>query len=872
MVSNSNITEAAALAALVAWSVDCPSWQRDALRRLCANATLETDDVDALLLICKMQGQADPLSADHVRDPSASKSVVTLKQLHGTQHVNALAPDERLSFSRSGLTVIYGDNGSGKSGYARVLKKMCRARATGRAENILPNIYDSNPGIPSASIDFIVNGQNKTATWALHQTSDAALSAVSVFDARTASVHVDQTNDVAYTPYPLKLLAALAQSCQTLKERLSLEIKAIEKQTPQAIKEPKCKPTNAVGKLFARLAKATPEEVTSLATLSAVEIERLNQVNANLVADPVRAARQLLTIKTKIEGYVARITTLAGAVSDQSAAAIRDSALAYHAARDAAAVASSVLFKDEPLPIIGTIAWRALWEAARHYSENEAYPDRSFPVVDDHAVCVLCQQDIGADAARRLGSFETFIKDDSKRRETLAKSTYDAKLDSLAAARIALRDVLAIRQCFADELADDQLTDEFRRAVVMALWRLREITRLHASAVLPQYTVPYSPPINSLNTHIADLQQRATAMTAEADSPQRKALIAERDALADRQWLASILSDVVAEIGRLQEIASLQTAIKDTTTNRITSKSTEIADALVTNALRAQFAIEIDRIGVAALAIELKQERSAYGIPRFKVALTRKPDAGVGEVLSEGEHRCVALAAFLAELATTDSKSAIVFDDPVSSLDHMHREAVAKRLVEEATSRQIIVFTHDIAFLFLLDEACSGIEPKPSLLIRSISRGRDAAGYCNNDPPFKARPLADVISAMQSRLDNEKIHQERGNQAEWEKTVRSLQEQLRTSWERAVEETVSPVIKRLSSKVNTPGLILLTALTRQDCEAMRDAFGRCSALLHSEARELNTPLPDVGKIQAEITAIKTWVESIKQRQGAVSPI
>jgi wobble nucleotide-excising tRNase len=101
---------------------------------------------------------------------------------------------------------------------------------------------------------------------------------------------------------------------------------------------------------------------------------------------------------------------------------------------------------------------------------------------------------------------------------------------------------------------------------------------------------------------------------------------------------------------------ALQTAIKDTATNRITTKSTEVAETLVTNALRAQFAKEVARIGVATLAIELKQEKSAYGIPRFKVALTRKPDANVGEVLSEGEHRGVALAAFLVELATIDTK------------------------------------------------------------------------------------------------------------------------------------------------------------------------------------------------------------------------
>jgi len=125
---------------------------------------------------------------------------------------------------------------------------------------------------------------------------------------------------------------------------------------------------------------------------------------------------------------------------------------------------------------------------------------------------------------------------------------------------------------------------------------------------------------------------------------------------------------------------------------------------------------------------------------------------------------------------------------------------------------------------------------------------------------------------MQSRLDNERIHYDRGNQAEWETTVRSLQEQLRTSWERAVEEALGPVLRRLSNKVQTAGLVKLTAITVKDCEEVRDAFGRCSALLHSEARGLNTPLPSPDKVQAEISALKTWVESVASRQKAIKPV
>ena len=99
--------------------------------------------------------------------------------------------------------------------------------------------------------------------------------------------------------------------------------------------------------------------------------------------------------------------------------------------------------------------------------------------------------------------------------------------------------------------------------------------------------------------------------------------------------------------------------------------------------IRSPVSKEIDKLGVASLAIELRKEKPRYGVPYFRVSLMRKPEARVGDILSEGEHRCVALAAFLAELATTEGHSAIVFDDPVSSLDHVHREAMAQRLPDE---------------------------------------------------------------------------------------------------------------------------------------------------------------------------------------------
>lgn len=860
-------TEAEALASILAWSADSPNWQKDALRRLATQATLEEPaEIDELVAICKGDSPAIPLDASHFRDPSRDQGEVYLRQVHGVRHVNALAPDQRLTLHRVGLTIIYGDNGSGKSGYARILKKACRARMPSRVEEIIPDIYDLAPGTPSATIEYSISGRNRACAWQLGQPADAALSAVSVFDSRTANIHVDETNNVAYTPVPLKLLGALAQLCKSVKDKLAAEVTQIKAQTAQSVKSPTCSSTTAVGRLMARLAANTdPAAVERLATLTQAEHDRLAQLTADLAGDPIRAARQLATLKAKVEGHIARLDSLFAAIGDDAVTNLRRLAEDTDTARRAAEAASGALFHDEPLPQIGSDVWRVLWASARAFSDQEAYPDRHFPVTEPGSVCVLCQQELTPVAADRLNRFEAFVRDDSQRRAEAARAAYDDALTAFEDAGFSLTELGNIVATVRDELRQDALALDVRNAILRALWRHRQIGRRPAAALgAPVVTYPRQ----ALTDQVADVETRANALSTEAGSPARAALLAEKTELSDRQWLGGIKADVLAEIDRLKQIARLELAQRDTATNRITTKSTEIAQELVTDALRAQFAREVASLEIAGLAVELRQQSSAQGVPRFKVALTRKPTAAVGQVLSEGEHRCVALAAFMAELATTENRSGIVFDDPVSSLDHMHREAVAKRLVTEAARRQVIVFTHDLAFLFELNRAADDVQPKPQVAISSVSRGAEKAGFCRTEPPFKARRVADITASLSNQLANERYHFDQGNQDEWRKTVKSIAGALRDTWEIAVEEVVGHVIRRLSNEVKTLGLVKLTAITVPDCESMRDGFGRCSELLHSAAAALNRPLPRPEALSAEIDALSTWADGLRQRQAA----
>jgi energy-coupling factor transporter ATP-binding protein EcfA2 len=860
--------EVAALADILRWSMDLPAWQRDALRRLCGQTTLDAIDITALVSICKGLDNAVPLDASHIRDPAGSHATVSLGALHGLSNVNALAAGERLSFGKTGLTIIYGHNGAGKSGYARVIKQLCRARSP-KGDAILPNIYAAATGTPAANVDFYIGAQKRSASWTQGRAPDAMLSAVSVFDSRTASIHVENTNDLAYIPLPLRILAGLAQACQEVKAQLSAEAKALVEKTPAVLSKPECKPDTAVGKLVGALSGRTkPEDVENLVLMTAEEETRLQILNLDLASDPARTVRQLQGQETRIKALIQRLERLGFAVEKESQTSLADAYTRLATARSAAAAASAGLFADEPLPEIGSHVWKLLWEAARNYSRVAAYPERSFPVTGRGANCVLCQQPLTEQASKRLSSFEAFVQDESKHREQEAADAYSEKLNEMSAHNIGMKDLAAIIALIQDDIGQEELAIALRRAMLRQAWRLRAILRNHALPDPPDIPPVVAIPVDPLRAVLEGIATRIDALQSEVNSPQRTALIAERDVLADRKWLGWLKDDVLAQIDRLKAKEAIEKASKDTATNKITTQSAHIAQALVTNRLRGRFAIEVDKLGVAGLAIELQQAKTTAGVPFFQVRLINKPSESVGKVLSEGEHRCVALAAFLAELSTIDAPSAIVFDDPVSSLDHLHRDRVAARLAEAGQTRQVIVFTHDMAFLLLLDEACRATKDREATPVayRLISRGTENAGYCHQDPPANVMPIDKVIDGMKTHLANVKIHHERGDQAKWLREVTSFQDQLRTTWERAVEEVVGPVIRRLSRKVDTTGLIKLTVLTDADCAAMREAFGRCSALLHSQPGEINPRLPPPSVIEAEIDVLERWIADIRTRQ------
>ena len=869
--------EKTVLETILEWSQDRPLWQRDALRRIVAKGRLDADDHRELTGLCK-QGRggkgsalkAVPLEKAHLPANPGASEAVSLIAVADVKGVNKLAAGQTLTFEENGITIVYGDNGAGKSGYARILKRACRARYAGKIE---PNVYDPQmaPQPATAMVTCSVGGKAQLAEkWEDGEHPHAVLSAVSVFDSDCAAVHLKEKNEVAFRPFGLDVPDELANACQSVKDALSAEQAVLEKGRSPIFAKPAWKETTAVGKAVAGLKHDSDvKAIKALASLTEEESRRLGRLKEDLSKDPAKAAAEQLLKADNVKRLMEAVKKIEGKTTDEGLTAVSLAAADALAKREAARVAANKAFSGEALEGVGGEVWQVLWSAARRYSVEVAFKGQAFPASEGDARCVLCQQILDGAARERLTRFEEFIQKDTERQaqdaEKLSKAVrqqLEGVVISTCAEKAHLQEVT---------LHDGGLAKKARR--FMASCRLRRRALLKAvkngkEAVLPAVA---DNPVGALVQLEAGIRKYAGELQKAATAEERKKLEAELAELNDRSLLGGMIDTVSEEVDRLKNIRFLQECIGDTATNTITKVGNEIADTVITPKLRDRFQEEIVRLAAEKVRVEIVRSGGKYGSPQYQLRLFAKPDAKIHDILSEGEKTCVAFAAFLTELATAGHHSALVFDDPVSSLDHRWRKQVAKRLVEEAEHRQIIVFTHDLVFVNDLYDL--GLEKKRKMRLLTVSQGQAGAGIVSDGMPWKAQKVEDRLDRLEKDAREAKKFYEKNEQDEYNKDVASIYNGLRASWERALEDVAFfRVVQRHRDYIDTNNLKKASVLTEADCDLFHAGFKKCCDVIdaHDPSSGRNADAPPPAEVLQDIQNLKDWVKGLRERQKKIA--
>lgn len=856
---------------ILTWSAkDLRPWQSDAVRRLFQNLELGDPDFGELLLMLKaskgiaVQGapMPVPLSAAHLPTSAAGGEAVVLEALHSLKHVNRIAGGQRLDFVPKGLTVVFGENGAGKSGYSRVIKSACRARV--KDEPVLPDARQHELLHDTPEATFVVNKNGKSSEVAWRADAAAApadLASVAILDTRCARAYTDQEGELIFAPWGLDVVENLAR---VVFPRLEQTIRQEQEKLPvsdAAFADLKAGETAVAKFLKALTHTTTDDQARQVAAFATEDAERLKTVESALAEkSPAERARELRELVLRMNTLAQALEALREQVSDARMRELEEVDKHLKETTDAEALAAAQLRADDQLlEGTGKGPWRTLFTAAQ-----------AFVTAHDHfgvegSACPLCQTPLSGEAASRMQRFAAYVANDVSVRAAAQRKLHEDAFRGLAAQ--SLQDALdqtTVAYVEAHLPGWTGSKEQFVRDLQGRRdWAVRAGTESHDWSVLPAVSAD---PVESVRRVIAAVTEEADTLTKATDVAARAALQKESAELKAKESLSQRLEALLELLEAKRNHQALANCLVDLKTKPISDKAGALAGAAVTKQLSDALNQEFAKLGVSHLHTSLKA-RNDKGKTKVKLVLDLPGAQRPELVLSEGEQRVIAIGSFFAELRVSRHRGAAVFDDPVSSLDHQRRQHVARRLVEEAKTRQVVVFTHDTVFLAELMTEVESTDVAHAY--RHLTFSRRAAGQVNDGLPWRHLKTDDRIDKLEKLVRAfAKDEQDLDNEAA-ESRARDIYGKLREVIERAVEEVVfCGVLLRYNDYVRVPNISKTVGLTSDECRPIVTLYDRVSDVIkgHDKAGARGFASPSASDAASDVAALRQALNAIRDRR------
>ena len=230
---------------------------------------------------------------------------------------------------------------------------------------------------------------------------------------------------------------------------------------------------------------------------------------------------------------------------------------------------------------------------------------------------------------------------------------------------LAGRDLIQSAQPSGEEIVE-ALTRERARGIHRREWKnfVANIFPLSdPKRALANLLADDCPDLRTVSADIAalatELAERAAALRARANPGIRERMAREGQELRARKVLAEHEQIVLDEIERKRKHAAYDLCLRQTSTNAIAIKSSQLTRKAVTGELKESFRRELVHLGFRHVDVELEEAGGEKGVLYHRLVLKRAPRVELPNVVSEGEQRCLAIASFLAELSTAHDRSTI---------------------------------------------------------------------------------------------------------------------------------------------------------------------------------------------------------------------
>lgn len=826
---------------LIEWANQQHSWVRYLVREVLAAGGPAADEVidGAFDIFLAEEGFSDDAGilevatlADEGHFDSGNEPIRLLK-LSNVLGVNALVPNQSIDFGQ-GLTVLYGQNGVGKTGYARVIK---RAAGSREHEDILGNIESTDaPAPPSAEFQVEIGASQHGISWN-NEVGIEHIRRIAVFDSATAAVHVDEDLNYVFTPAELARFNDVTEALKQVQERIGK--RAREHASRAQLSPNPFTPGSAVHQSVENITATTSMAAIRQCAQTAPDVEEtLQQKQAEAAALAMGAesaqARELERQVSEITEAVDVLSGLAAFDPEKYNSAVAS----VNHGREAVALLRSTLSASSPAGLPLDEHWETFVRAGADYASHSGLNE--YPT--DESVCLYCGQRLDGEAHRLIALYGEFLNSAAQQQLEAAERELAQTLPQIDEGR--LERSLEMPTAFPEPQDVLVRAEKVRRDAQGSL--LQIANRQHCpDTELVDRAQQLIEPLEQLRESVRETLSRLTEQN-ERKSELLPQLRREISDLEDAVRLSSHLEAIELCIENARAAARLDAHHERTssqTRRSLTLAAKRASEDVMNHSFEEFFKQECAELGAHTVSLDFQARQGKA--ERTKHLGTHRPST----VLSEGEQKMLALADFLAECRTNGQTGPLLFDDPVSSLDERGIEGVTRRLCALAEERQVIVFTHNIMFAAALLEANRGA-PSKTVCIEVRDQGVGLKGVIG----LNVEPRLDTPENL-AKKTNQAV-QEADAETDFDRQDRLISEaySLMRSWcEAFVEQRLfQSVTQRFRAHV------MMTKLEDVRVDRLADAiavigpmFARISRYVtaHSQAFEQQNTKPKIQDLK-----------------------
>jgi recombinational DNA repair ATPase RecF len=770
---------------------------------------------------------------------------VLLESISSVMGVNKLAPNQEMEFSEN-LTVIYGNNGSGKTGYSRILKSL--GFSYDKNTKILPNVFNTQQTETEALIKYKMDNDSREFHWRDQLFSDD-LSNIGVFNSECVKLSLDGKRNFIATPKGFHLFNLVASELEILQNILSEEVAGKGKKPP--LIEKLIEGTEVYKYIQGINHESSKEEFDAMFNFSEDDDSQLQsldaekeKLNKHLIANEIDSVKknigELKSLIIRIEeakevfnktfwiNHFFDISKLKGLEGMQQKG-IED------------------IVKNRGVSFYQTEQFKKFITAAENYIKIINKPE--YPGETDS--CIYCQQPLDINAKALLKSYRTLLNDNTKADIELIRNKIN---ENIRRASNIKTDLVLNYEPFG--LKEDEtlcIPDE----IIGIFHQIEGYKKLVLNSVenekIIEFTIDYKPVIDLINTRLVELSISLESKLNLLSSLEQKEkeIVALINGLRDSKKVSENKQVIFGYIGNLKYANLLEKNKVKFNTRGLSQKSSKARKELIEHKFQEIFDEEIKRLKCpSTISLNFGTQKSN---PRIEQNINNQ--YSLQEVFSEGEQKSVALANFITELRVSEKKDPIIFDDPVNSLDHERINIVAKRLLQLSLERQVIIFTHNVLLFYALEQIIKDSKMKLAYNYYTVEKDLEFTGYLyENVPPHKEsfRTYETKINKILNSSKEERRQRE-------SKLAQEGYNYLRSAIELLVEDEIfKNVVKRYKRNI-TFGQFEKVNGTNLDQikEELTEVFNQCCCYIeaHSNPEEL-AELPTLEQLNQDFDSVK----------------